>query len=192
MKAIVALFCVCLCLAVSGNASAETPKSAERVTVEIATRDVLAALAARDFGKLASYIGQDGLRVSPYVFLDDDDVRLSRAEVEGCKGNPQVRLWGHRDGSANPIETACKSYFDEFVWNADYRKADEVLYNEPRQRGNEVNNNHDVVPGSTVVELHVRGRGDQKAMNWKSLRLIFRKTEQGLFLIAITRDVWTI
>jgi hypothetical protein len=188
VKRLAVLFC--LSLTACGNPSAGTQK--ERAVVENAVHNVLTALAGRDFKALASLVDQEGLVVSPYVMLDTDDVRLSRAEVERCASDPQMRLWGHRDGSGDPIETTCSRYFDEFVWNADYRKADEVLNDEPRQRGNEINNNHDFAPGGIVVELHVRGQGAQAAMNWKSLRLVFRKGERGLFLIAITRDVWTI
>jgi hypothetical protein len=188
VKRLVVLFCFFL-------ASCESPSAEPKkrdVAIEGAVQSVLAALAERDFKALASFVGQDGLIVSPYVMLDQGDVRLSRSEVEQCASDPQKRLWGYKDGSGDPIEDTCSLYFDKFVWNADYRKANNVLYNEPRQRGSETNNNHDFTPGGIVVELHMRGQGAQAAMNWKSLRLIFRKGEQGLHLIAITRDVWTI
>jgi hypothetical protein len=170
---------------------APPPAAAERLARK-SVADVLDALAHRDFKRLAAHVGEQGLALSPYVTLDDGDVRLSRAEVEQCTQDPRVRHWGEMDGSGDPIEVTCGGYFEKFVWNADYRKADEVLYNEPRQRGNDTNNNHTFVPGSIVVELHIRGKGDQAAMNWKSLRLIFRDSDQGLRLIAVTRDVWTI
>ena len=188
MKRLAVLFC--LSLVACGNPSAETQK--ERAAVESAVHNVLTALAERDFKALASFVGKEGLIVSPYVMLDQDDVRLSREEVERCASSPQVRLWGYGDGSSSPFEATCKSYFDKIVWNGDYRKAQEVLYNEPRQRGNEVNNNHDFVPAGIVVELHIRGEGTLAAFNWRSLRLIFCKGEQGLALVAITRDMWTI
>jgi hypothetical protein len=165
---------------------------AARKAAEPLVQKVLEALAARDFRKLASFVGDEGLMVSPYVMLDDSDVLLSRSEVEHCAMDLQLRHWGEKDGSGDPIETTCDRYFEGFVWTADFRQADEVLYNEPRQRGNEVNNNHEFVSGGIVVELHIRGDGDMAAMNWKSLRLIFRQGDQGLSLIAITRDVWTI
>jgi hypothetical protein len=183
---------LCLGLVACGNPSAEAPEPTGRVAVEKVAVNVLTAPAGRDFKGLASFVEEEGLIVSPYVMLDKEDVRLSRAEDELCASDPQMRLWGHRDGSGDPIETTCSRYFNEFVWNADYRKADEVLYDEPRQRGNDLNNNHTFVPDGIVVELHVRGRGAQAAMNWKSLRLIFRRGERGLSLIAITLDVWTI
>lgn len=166
------------------------PEAARRAAQGLVA-EVLEALSGRNFQKLATFVGDAGLVLSPYVMLDDSDVRLSRAEVEHCAVDPQVRHWGERDGSGDPIEMTCSRYFDEFVWNADYRKADEVLYNEPRQRGNEVNNNHLFAPDGIVVELHFRA-SSQEPMSWKSLRLIFREGAQGLSLIAITRDVWTI
>jgi hypothetical protein len=188
VKRLVVLFC--LFLTACESPSAEPKKNG--AAIEEAVQSVLTALAGRDFKTLASFVGQDGLVVSPYVMLDPDDVRLSRSEIEHCASDPQKRLWGYKDGSGDPIEDTCSRYFDQFVWNADYRKADEVLYNDPRHRGSETNNNHDFTPGGIVVELHMRGQGAQAAMNWKSLRLIFRNGERGLSLIAITRDVWTI
>lgn len=192
MKRLAALLLLSLSLLAGfANAQALGPKAARKVA-EPQVRAVLEALAARDFRKLASLVSDDGLTVSPYVMLDDSDVLLSRSEVESCATDPQLRYWGDRDGSGDPIEVPCDQYFDEFVWNADYRQADEVLYNDPRQRGNDINNNHEFAPDSIVVELHIRGDGNMAAMNWKSLRLIFRDGEKGLSLIAITRDVWTI
>ncbi|MCG7394751.1 hypothetical protein MHY87_17765 [Microvirga sp. ACRRW] len=192
MKRFAALLLLALSVfAQSSGAQALGPKAARQAAQGIVPK-VLEALAARDFAKLASFIGDDGLAVSPYVMLDDSDVRLSRSDLKRCATDPEVRLWGEKDGSGDPIETTCSQYFDEFVWNADYRNADEVLYNEPRQRGNDINNNHEFAPDGIVVELHIRGTSDEAEMNWKSLRLIFRQGDKGLSLIAITRDVWTI
>jgi hypothetical protein len=190
MKRILAFLFLCLAPFAQPAAGAPLDPEAARQAAQGVVAEVLEALANRDFQKLASFIGNDGLIMSPYVFLDDEDVRLSRADVERCAIDPQVRLWGYKDGSGDPVEMTCRRYFDEFVWNADYRKADEVLYNEPRQRGNEINNNHAFVPDSIVVELHIRPQSTDAPMNWKSLRLIF--SDQGLSLIAVTRDVWTI
>lgn len=192
MKRVVALLLLSLtAFAQPSSGIGLKPESARRAT-QGAVAKVLDALAQKDFRKLSSFVGSDGLALSPYVTLDDSDVRLSRAEVARCAADQQVRLWGERDGSGDSIEATCAGYFDEFVWSADYREATEVLYNEPRQRGNEINNNHEFAPDGIVVELHVRGTEAMGGMDWKSLRLIFREGEQGLSLIAITRDVWTI
>ena len=191
MKSIAAVVLGLTVLAQPAKGRTLEPEAARQAS-QGAVVEVLETLARKDFQALASFVDSEGLTVSPYVMLNDADVRLSRTQVASCATDVQVRHWGERDGSGDRIEASCSRYLDEFVWDADYRKADEVLYNEPRQRGNEINNNHEFVPGGIVVELHIRGKGDQAAMNWKSLRLIFRKGEQGLVLLAITRDVWTI
>jgi hypothetical protein len=191
MKIIAVLLFGLAALVQPANGRADQREAARQSTQGVVA-EVLESLARKDFQRIASFVGPEGLTVSPYVMLDDADVRLSRAQVESCATDPQVRHWGNRDGSGDPIEMTCSRYFDEFVWNADYRTADEVLYNEPRQRGNEINNNHDFAPDSIVVELHLHGEGEQAAMNWKSLRLIFRNGERRPILLAITRDVWTI
>ncbi|WP_230533807.1 hypothetical protein [Microvirga roseola] len=183
-----------LCLAAFARPAAAEPlgpEAAREVTQE-AVADILDALAERDFDRLAAHVGKGGLTVSPYVMLDVHDVLLDSEEVGRCAQEKRIRLWGYRDGSGDPIETTCERYFAQFVWDADYRKADEVLYNEPRQRGNEINNNHGFVRDAIVVELHLGGTAAMSGMDWKSLRLIFRQGEQGLSLVAITRDIWTI
>lgn len=190
MKRLAALLFLCLAAFARPPAGPLDPEAARRMAEgEVAA--IVEALAHADFKRLASFVGEEGLAVSPYVMLDDGDIRLSRAEVANCGSDPRVRLWGHRDGSGDPIEMICRRYFSEFVWNADYRKADEVLYNEPRRRGNEINNNHEYAPEGIVVELHIRGTAAMGEMDWKSLRLIFRRGREGLSLVAITRDVWT-
>lgn len=181
-----------LSIHMSSASAAPLEPDAARREAHAAVADVLDALARKDFRRLATFTGDEGLLLSPYVMIDDGDVRLSRTEVENCATNPQVRHWGDKDGSGDPIEASCNRYFDEYVWNADYRQADEVLYNEPRQRGNDINNNHNFVPDGIVVELHIRGKSLETELEWKSLRLIFRKSERGLSFIAITRDVWTV
>ncbi|MGO4523456.1 hypothetical protein AB4097_01185 [Microvirga sp. 2MCAF35] len=192
MKRFLAILLLCFAIVAPPVSAAPLKPDEARHAVQGLVAEVLDALANRDFSKLASFIGGEGLIVSPYAMIDNGDVRLSRAEVEHCATDPRVRHWGEKDGSGDPIEADCRRYFEEFVWNTDYRKADEVFYNEPRQRGNDINNNHAFASDSIVVELHVRGKGDAAEMNWKSLRLIFRGGNEALSLIAITRDVWTI
>jgi len=188
-KALVILLCTSLLAFAPTKPLA--PEAARRIARE-SVADILDALARSDFRRLASHVGPEGLIVSPYVVLHDGSTRLSRAEVERCGRDRRMRHWGEMDGSGDPIRRTCRRYFAEFVWNVDYRHADEVLYNEPRQRGNSINNNHEFAPDGIVVELHIRGKSAETELGWKSLRLVFRKGDQGLSLIAITRDVWTI
>lgn len=173
-----------------GPQRATWPETARHL-MEGPAMGVLRALAQRDFLRLASFVGPDGLKLSPYVMLDDGDVRLSRSEVARCGRSRRARLWGSKDGSGEDIRMTCGRYFANYVWDADYRKADEVL-TDKRQRGLEPNNNHGYVPGAVVVEFHLREKA-QPFRPWSSLRLVFRPSAQGpLRLIAITRDVRTI
>ncbi|GEO14241.1 hypothetical protein [Microvirga aerophila] len=194
---------IALCVALHGVGSSAFAKpeparrlmpDAARDVAQRAVADILDALASSDFKRLASHVGREGLVLSPYVMIDADDVQLSRTEVERCREDVRVRVWGYRDGSGDAIETACRGYFAEFVWDADYRRADEVLYNTPRQRGLEPNNNHEFAHDVIVAEFHIREtpEGAKPYRPWKSLRLLFRHDDQGLSLIAITRDVRTI
>jgi hypothetical protein len=203
MRVTLLKFTIALCVALHGVTSSAFAKpeparqltpDAARDVAQRAVADILEALARSDFKRLASHVGREGLVLSPYVMIDADDVQLSRAEVEGCREDGRVRLWGYRDGSGDAIETACRGYFAAFVWDADFRRADEVLYNTPRQRGLEPNNNHEFANDMIVVEFHIREtpEGAKPYRPWKSLRLLFRHDDHGLSLIAITRDVRTI
>jgi hypothetical protein len=200
LKLAIAL-CVALHSFAGGAFAKQWPESNRRLVPDAARKaaqgavaDILDALARSDFRRLATHVGREGLVLSPYVMIDADDAHLSRDEVERCGEDASTRLWGYKDGSGDPINATCRGYFAEFVWNADYRRADEVLYNEPRQRGLEPNNNHELAQDVIVVEMHLRGspEGVKPYRSWMSLRLIFSHDAQGLFLIAITRDVRTI
>jgi hypothetical protein len=194
LKCLALLLLSCLAGFTKPAPTGALPPEAARRTAQEAVADVLDALSRADFTRLAAHVGEEGLTVSPYVMLDKEDVRLSRAEVARCGEDPRLRLWGHYDGSGDPIEATCGDYFRKLVWDADYRKADEILYNEPRQRGLEPNNNHAFAANGIVVELHFREspEGVEPYRAWKSLRLVFRRGDQGLSLIAITQDTRTI
>src|SRR4051794_13359636 len=118
MKRFLAIWLLCFAIVAPTASAAPLKPDEARRAVQGLVAEVLGALANQDFTKLASFIGPEGLTVSPYVMIDNGDVRLSRAEVEHCATDPQVRHWGEKDGTADPIETDCSRYFKEFVWSA--------------------------------------------------------------------------
>ena len=65
---------------------------------------IISALKNKDMNKLSQYVHpQLGLRFSPYATVKDTDQVFTADKVVGLMDDPTVYLWGHYDGSGEPI-----------------------------------------------------------------------------------------
>jgi hypothetical protein len=178
--------------ATEAPAAAEAPAPAE--DLRSAARSVAEALRDRDFEALAGRAHPDGVRFSPYSYVDPEaHLTLSPAELRAA-GEGSPRTWGHHDGSGEPIETTVDEYFDRFVWDAPYLEEGSVAVDRRQAKGNSVDNAAQVYPDARIVEYHVPGRNpDFGGMDWRSLRLVFEEGEGSRWLlVAVIHDEWTI
>jgi hypothetical protein len=158
-------------------------------------REAAAALARRDLKALASMIHPTkGVRLSPYAYVDpSSDVVLSARQVEDGFSDGTVRTWGTADGSGDPIRGSFSAYFDRFVYDADFASAKEVSLDRVLGSGNTINNTQKVYATASVVELHIPGQDPQfEGMDWRSLRLVFEREGERLWLVGVIHDEWTI
>jgi hypothetical protein len=154
---------------------------------------IVEALAKRDLEVLAAVAHPSGLRFSPYAYLDESDVVLRPAELEGALSDPTIRHWGAYDGSGDPIELSFADYFARFVYDVDFAKAPKVAVNEMLGSGNTISNLTEIYPDATFVEFHFpRFDPDAAGMDWRSLRLVLVPHDGRLRLAAIVHDQWTI
>lgn len=173
---------------ISGSAEA-------RARLGDAPAKVVAAIAERDFAKLARWIHPaEGLRLSPYAHVNlQHDVVLDAVTIQSAADSSKTYLWGHADGTGDPIELPIAAYFDRYVYAADFVHAPQVSYNKTIGRGNSINNARDVYADAIIVEYHFPYLDkDMAGLDWKSLRLLFRDHAGSWYLCAIIRDVWTI
>jgi hypothetical protein len=135
----------------------------------------------------------DGLRFSPYGFVNDSDLRFMSAQLAGLLADPAVYLWGALDGSGRPIELTFAAYYQRFVYDQDFANAGQKSLNQRLGHGNTIDNSREFYAGSMVVEYHFSGFDPQYAgMDWRSLRLVYQELDGIWYLVGVIHDEWTI
>jgi hypothetical protein len=166
------------------------------VPVSERARAVIEALKARDGARLASLVHPDkGVRFTPYGFVRaDSDVVISREQAAGLFADTTIRMWGHADGSGEPLRWPFSRYYDRYVYDADFAAAPVVRYNQaPAHSGNTPVTIERSYPGAQSVEFHfplIEAKYD--GMDWRSLWLVFERHSGEWMLTGIVHGSWTI
>jgi len=171
-----------------------SPAEAEQL-ISARANEVILAVKEKDFVKLSIFIHpQLGVRFSPYSHVNiGNDLIFSAQQIASAKNDFNIYKWGIYDGSGLPIEFTFDEYYKKFVYDKDFAGAKVIAYNEIIGKGNMINNNFEVYPGSIIVEYHFPGFDPQyEGMDWESLRLVFEKYDNIWYLVGIIHDQWTI
>lgn len=175
---------------------AETsPSAPEKLEPIPLARTVAVAMSKRDLKALAAMAHPEkGVRFSPYAWVDaSSDVVLSPAQIEDGFADHTVRTFGAYDGSGDPIQLTFEQYFDRFVYDGDFAGTKDAAVDKSIGGGNTVNNASKAYPGATIVELHIGGTNPKyEGMDWRSLRLVFERDGDRVWLVGIIHDEWTI
>lgn len=176
-----------------GEGTDEPQKSEKEVVLEKADQ-VIRQIKGKNAEELSKYIHQDkGVVFSPYVHIEPEAVTFKQDDIQHFFHMEEKYTWGMRDGSGQPIELSPSEYYEEFIYDADFNKADEIVYNPEDARGNTIRNVKDVFPNSQVVEYYVKGTEENGNMDWKALNLVFEKdSSEEWKLVAVVHDQWTI
>lgn len=135
-----------------------------------------------------------GVRFAPYASIDTMiHVRLSPEELREAASDSTKRLWGHYDGSGEPIHATFSAYAEGFIYDKAFVEAQRGRPDERLGQGNTLNNiseafGHD----AHFVEYYVPGSEQYSGMDWNSLRLVFAPYEEQWRLVGIVHDEWTI
>ena len=159
------------------------------------SRATVTALGERDLEALSQLVHPvDGVRFSPYGFVDPDSDRVLTATELVSAGEDSSRyLWGYYDGSGEPISLTFNEYYERFVYDADFSRAERTGYDTQIGVGNSINNAADVYPGCITVEYHFSGFDpEMQGLDWRSLRLVFSRYTDNWYLVGIVHDEWTI
>lgn len=169
------------------------PKGDKELVLENAEK-VIGSLQDQDFEELSTYVSSEkGVLFSPYAHIEDDAVTFKQEDLLHFFHSEEEYTWGVRDGSGEPIKLIPSKYYSEFIYDASYHQADEVVYNPEQARGNTIKNIKDTFPESQVVEYYVKGTEENGNMDWKALNLVFEKNSKDEWkLVAIVHDQWTI
>jgi hypothetical protein len=158
---------------------------------------ILLAIKIKKYDSLEKFIHPvEGLRLSPYAYIDTlHDIVLSHLKfAEEAKNKKQDKiLWGLYDGSGEPILMTLNEYMKKFVYDADFLNPEKFEINKFIGSGNSINNVLSVYKNCDFTESHFSGFDKKyEGMDWRSLRLVFKKFTDNYYLVAIIHDQWTI
>ncbi len=161
-----------------------------------AADQVLEAFEARDGARLASLAHPDkGVRFSPSAYVNpDEDVSLSRDEIETFWTDETVRRWGYADGSGDPIELTPAEYAARYILDKRFLDAPTFTVDPAETYGNTVNNAASAYPSGTVAEYYIppSTEGAEAGIDWSALRLVFEEVGGDWRLVGVIHDEWSI
>ena len=159
------------------------------------SQEIVSLLKDKDIENLFYFIHPEkGVRFSPYSNIDEDnDIVFSKDEFVDAFYDDKEYLWGSYDGTGDPINLTFAEYYDRFVFDVDYTKADKVALNQLIGMGNTIVNIDEVYPNGSFVEFHISSQDPQyNGMDWRSLRLVFEMDNNNWYLVGIVHGEWTI
>jgi hypothetical protein len=158
-------------------------------------KQVVEAFKSQDGKKLGSLAHPEkGVRFSPSAYVDiASDVVFSRAQIETFWTDERIYTWGLADGTGDPINMTPSQYCRKYIMSRDFLSASSINVNSDRAAGNTSNNAALVYPNGTRVEYYIVPtiRDGIPELNWAALRLVFERSGDSWFLIAVIHDEWT-
>ncbi len=169
---------------------AETPKEEQLVA---AGKEVLKAIAAKDFVTLATLTSTEGLSLNEIPNLDFSVSNLPQSQIQQIPTDTETFMWGYTDGKGDEIELTRKEYFEKYLFNHDYLNAPVIAVNETLGRGNSMNTIVTDSTGRNFVAFHFAGfNPTYEGMDWTTLYLVFDLEGGKYKLRGIAKDNWTI
>ena len=157
-------------------------------------QQVLGALKTGQYSQLIPVIHPEScLRFSPYQYLNNDNRIICPSEMDSYTNSFENFAWGHYDGTGKSIDLTFSEYYQEFIYDQDYHKANVVGLNVEVSSGNSINNIQEIYPDGIMIEYHFLGIDPRYGgMDWRSLRLVFIPENDQWYLAAIIHGEWTI
>lgn len=171
------------------------PVNDDSITLMSMSMSILKSCKEKDFITFSSFVHPiAGVRFSPYAFVDTSaHPRLSaQALIEVAKSKRKIN-WGVYDGSGEPIILSADEYFKKFVYDKEFIVAPQQSINRILGAGNSLNNLKEIYRDCDFTEFYFPGTDPRYGgMDWKTLRLVFKKEKDKTYLLAIIHDQWTI
>ena len=156
---------------------------------------VLYRLKTERYEEFINYIHpQLGVRFSPYGHIDTvRDRMFTRQEFAQLVKDQKKIVWGEFDGTGDPINMNWQEYRNRFVYSHDFIMAPQHSVNSAIGGGNSLNNLSKAYQGADFTEFYFPGfEPKYEGMDWKTIRLVFKKDKDSYYLVGIIHDEWTI
>lgn len=159
------------------------------------TQEVLSTIKEKDYDAFAEYFHPElGVRFSPYGYIDSaSDLVFTKEEFLKQAGKNKKIKWGEFDGSGDPITMTLKQYFKRFVYDVDFLNAEKTNLNQMFGRGSTVENIESFYDGLPYTESYFSGFEEKySGMDWRSLKLVYKKHGDKYYLVGVIHSEWTI
>lgn len=161
-------------------------------TLEAAST-VIKALEAKDLSTFANWVHQErGVRFSPYSYVDaTSDLVFTKEEINVFFSDSDKKVWRSFPGSDSELELTNAEYYEQFVYDSDFKNA-KVSLNDVSGQETSINNLLEVYPAENhdFVDFYVEDSSED-GRNWASLRLVFEKIGDDHILVGVIHDSWT-
>lgn len=178
----------------TNNSTATTAQSDEE-QIRSLSKQALTALKVKDMESFSKLVyPEKGVRFTPYGYIDkENDVVFTVEQLKNAFSNQKKYLWGHFDGTGDPMELTFEEYYNKFIYDVDFLEAPQVGYNKVLGQGNSLNNSAEVYPDANIIEYHFPEIDPQyEGMDWRSLKLVFEKKDNNWYIVGVIHNQWTI
>ena len=185
----------------TGDSVVKTPKQETKIISDSAalslSKEILSAAKNKEYKKFASFIDPEaGIRFSPYGYIDTEgDKKFMPEQFLNFTTDKKTTkfIWGVFDGSGDKIILTVDEYFKKFVYDVDFLNAPVISLNKSVSKGNSLNNIDSIYKNCVYTEFYFPGFDKKyEGMDWQSIKLVFKKENNSLYLIAVIHDQWTI
>ncbi|MBK9329776.1 MAG: hypothetical protein IPM95_10840 [Sphingobacteriales bacterium] len=152
-------------------------------------KEILKYCKAKQYYKLAKYIHPtDGARFSPlaHVVAESDQILFAK---DFRKPNRKTYFWGYRDNSEDSIILSIPDFFDEIIFTDKALFHNQIEYNN-FYADNDISNNMDVYyKNDDFLGFYYPGGKEPDNLDWKIVRLVFRKYKTTHYLVGIMCEI---
>jgi len=157
------------------------------------SNQILVSIKNKDFHSFTKFMHPDsGTRFSPYAYITTSDKQLNRQDFLKAVNSGKLIDWGITAGNGDIMLLTVKDYFAKFVYDVDFIHAEKTSLNHFLGSGNSLNNLLEFYRNTEFTESYFSGF-DKKygGMDWRTLRLVYKKQQDEFYLVGIVHDEWT-
>lgn len=166
-----------------------------KLKIEYKAAEIINAISQFNVKKVSEFIHPtNGVRFTQYSQVSlKEDLVFSKKQVSNFKNDSKKYLWGYYDGIGSDIKLTPREYWEEFVYDEDYKNAVEIGYNNVLGKSMNYENQFAIYHDSIVVEYYFPGFDPKyDGMDWKSLRIVFQKYGEEWFIVGIIHNEYVI
>ncbi|MCP4118445.1 MAG: hypothetical protein GY737_24220 [Desulfobacteraceae bacterium] len=158
---------------------------------------ILDLIDSADFKSLINHIHPiKGLNFSPYardltkLFIINFPPKI----ISNFRKDKHLYLWGYYDGIGTPIELTPMEYYEQFIYDIDYKTKSEGIYisNKDLKTQYSLNAIYKTYPGSSLVQYNYKGTEATGFKDFKDLILIFTKIKNQWYLEGLAHSESTL